>query len=136
MDATFSASEFTWIGHDPWSPGRGKCAALAAARSGRTSDIPAAPHAFWERPACRRGPEEVFMDRRSSWTLRVLVLTVAGASLAGCAVYPARPYGHGGGYGYRPYAYSAPAWGGGRGHGYGYGGGGYGYGRGYGGGWR
>jgi hypothetical protein len=54
------------------------------------------------------------MDRRRSWTLRVLALAVAGASLAGCAVYPARPYGHGhgGGYGYRPYAYSAPAWGG------------------------
>ena len=54
------------------------------------------------------------MDRRCSWTLRVLALAVAGASLAGCAVYPARPYGygHGGGHGYRPYAYSAPAWGG------------------------
>ena len=53
------------------------------------------------------------MDRRRSWTLRVLALAVAGASLAGCAVYPARPYGygHGGGHGYRPYAYSAPAWG-------------------------
>ena len=41
------------------------------------------------------------MDRRRSWTLRVLALAVAGASLAGCAVYPAGPYGygHGGGYG-------------------------------------
>jgi hypothetical protein len=70
------------------------------------------------------------MDRRRSWTLRVLALAVAGASLAGCAVYPARPYGygHGGGHGYRPYAYSAPAWGSGRGYGYGYG-------RGHGGGW-
>ena len=45
------------------------------------------------------------MGRRRSWTLRVLALAVAGASLAGCAVYPAGPYGygHGGGYGYRSY---------------------------------
>ena len=78
------------------------------------------------------------MDRRRSWTLRVLALAVAGASLAGCAVYPARPYGygHGGGHGYRPYAYSAPAWGrSGRGYGHGYGGG-YGGGWGHRGGWR
>jgi hypothetical protein len=79
------------------------------------------------------------MDRRRSWTLRVLALAVAGASLAGCTVYPARPYGygygHGGGHGYRPYAYSAPAWGSGRGYGHGYGGG-YGGGWGHRGGWR
>ena len=35
------------------------------------------------------------MDRRRSWTVRVLALTIAGVSLAGCAVYPARPYGYG-----------------------------------------
>ena len=76
------------------------------------------------------------MDRRRSRTLRVLALTIAGVSLAGCAVHPARPYGygHGGGYGSRPYAYSAPSWGG-RGYGYGHGGG-HGGGWGHRGGWR
>ena len=61
------------------------------------------------------------MDRRRSWTLRVLALAVASVSLAGCASYPARPYGSGDGGGYRPSAYPAQAWGG-RGYGYGYGG--------------
>ena len=61
------------------------------------------------------------MDRRRSWPLRVLALAVASGSLAGCASYPARPYGSRGGGGYRPSAYPAQAWGG-RGYGYGYGG--------------
>ena len=67
------------------------------------------------------------MNRRHSRIRHFLVLAAVGASLAGCAVYPARTH-YGGGHGYRPYAYSAPSWGG-RGYGYGggYSGGGWGY---------